>query len=104
MIHLLMNPRALRPDFVGDALDPHAVVIPQREINAYDSLNAHYMGCDGFEDGDLLVTFPGCKDPQACNPLFQIAAEHAVDREHRAEEEPTDDDASPPSIAHLRLF
>lgn len=25
------------------------------------ALNAHFMGCDAFEEGDLLVTFPGCK-------------------------------------------
>ena len=28
------------------------------------ALNAHFMGCDAFEEGDLLVTFPGCKAPQ----------------------------------------
>merc|ERR1719162_2584891 len=98
MIHLLLNPRALRHDLKGDALDPHAVIIPQRELNAYDNLNAHYMGCDGFEDGDLLVTFPGCKEPQACNPLFKLAAKYAVDRDNR-----TDGEASEPpaTIAHL---
>ena len=28
------------------------------------ALNAHFMGCDAFEEGDLLVTFPGCKVPE----------------------------------------
>ncbi|CAJ1331030.1 unnamed protein product [Effrenium voratum] len=43
----------------------------------YEALNAHFMGCDAFEDGDLLVTFPGCKDPAACNPLFNLAVAYA---------------------------
>jgi len=77
MIHLLFNHRALSWDVPGDSLDPHAVIVPQRELNAYDALNAHYMGCDGFEEGDLLVTFPGCKDPGACNPIFNMAADYA---------------------------
>jgi hypothetical protein len=105
MIHLLLNHRALRHDYEGDPLDPHAVIIPQRELNAYDALNAHYMGCDGYEDGDLLVTFPGCKEPQACNPLFELAAKHSVERSAQ------DSPRSAPqraegsvSMAHLRLF
>lgn len=102
MIHLLLNSRALQYGFKGDPLDPHAVIVPQREINAYDSLNAHYMGCDGYEDGDLLVTFPGCKDPQACNPLFEIAAAHAKGEDAAAAAE---DAASGLQSAHrLRLF
>ena len=28
-----------------------------------EAMNAHFMGCDAFENGDLLVTFPGCKEP-----------------------------------------
>ncbi|OLQ11012.1 putative glucuronoxylan glucuronosyltransferase F8H [Symbiodinium microadriaticum] len=27
------------------------------------AMNAHFMGCDAFQEGDLLVTFPGCKEP-----------------------------------------
>eukprot|EP00931_Biecheleriopsis_adriatica_P058515 TRINITY_DN34860_c0_g1_i1.p1 TRINITY_DN34860_c0_g1~~TRINITY_DN34860_c0_g1_i1.p1 ORF type:complete len:852 (-),score=180.07 TRINITY_DN34860_c0_g1_i1:107-2662(-) len=77
MIHLLFNSRALSVESMGDPLDPHAVIVPQRELNAYDALNAHYMGCDAFEEGDLLVTFPGCKDPAACNPIFNLAAAYA---------------------------
>lgn len=77
MIHLLLNPGALSLDVTGDPLDPHAVIVPQRELNAYDALNAHFMGCDAFEEGDLLVTFPGCKDPAACNPLFELAAAYS---------------------------
>ncbi|CAL1157009.1 unnamed protein product [Cladocopium goreaui] len=76
MIHLLLNPGSLSFD-AGDSLDPHAVIVPQRELNAYDALNAHFMGCDAFEEGDLLVTFPGCKDPAACNPLFELAAAYS---------------------------
>jgi len=77
MIHLLLNPGSLSLNASGDPLDSHAVIVPQRELNAYDALNAHFMGCDAFEEGDLLVTFPGCKDPAACNPLFKLAAEYS---------------------------
>merc|ERR1712118_655926 len=77
MIYLLLNSRALDPMGVGDPMDPHAVIIPQRELNAYDSLNAHFMRCDAYEDGDLLVTFPGCKDPRSCNPLFRAAVDRS---------------------------
>lgn len=73
MIYLLTNDRALDPNLSGDALDPHAKIISQRELNAYDALNAYHMRCDAFQDGDLLVTFPGCKDPASCNPLFHEA-------------------------------
>merc|ERR1712187_420173 len=93
MIHLLMNHRALRHDYHGDPLDTHAVIIPQRELNAYDALNAHYMGCDAYEDGDLLVTFPGCKDPDACNPMFRLAFAHAEGKHIDVSE-----------LARLRLF
>jgi len=100
MIHLLLNQHALRHDFQGDPLDPHAVIIPQRELNAYDALNAHYMGCDGYTEGDLLVTFPGCKDPEACNPLFKLAAEYALRNNSEAEEI----EQTQISGAHIRLF
>ena len=36
MIHLLLNPGSLSFD-AGDSLDPHAVIVPQRELNAYDA-------------------------------------------------------------------
>lgn len=106
MIHLLLNPHALRHDLQGDPLDPHAVIVPQRELNAYDALNAHYMGCDGYEDGDLLVTFPGCKEPQACNPLFELASKHGLEREQREKQKSAGEDVEPPptTLAHLRLF
>eukprot|EP00971_Amphidinium_carterae_P101236 2003290-Amphidinium_carterae.1 len=29
--------------------DSHVVVVPQREFNAYDALNAHYMGWQSWE-------------------------------------------------------
>lgn len=95
MIHLLLNRGALRVDdaFRGDPLDGHAVIIPQRELNAYDALNAFHMRCDAYEEGDLLVTFPGCKEAAACNPLFLLAAAHA---------EGVPMDMSPE--AHLRVF
>merc|ERR1711953_992805 len=93
MIFLLFNRRALVDGLREDPLDPHAVIIPQREINAYDALNAHHMRCDAYSDGDLLVTFPGCKDPRPCNPLFRLAAAHAVDNR-------SDEDAT----AAIRLF
>jgi len=100
MIHLLLNRRALQHDFRGDPLDAHAVIIPQRELNAYDALNAHYMGCDGYAEGDLLVTFPGCKDPAACNPLFRLAAAHAQGPSPPDADSPGASDAA----AHVRLF
>ncbi|CAJ1443449.1 unnamed protein product [Effrenium voratum] len=40
MIHLLLNQRALSIEATGDPLDPHAVIVPQRELNAYDVLLA----------------------------------------------------------------
>ena len=36
MIHLLLNPGSLSFD-AGDSLDPHAVIVPQQELNAYDA-------------------------------------------------------------------
>merc|ERR1719203_868542 len=74
MIHLLLNERAVSYDSKADAVDPHAAIIPQHEINAYDALNAFYMEADAYSQGDLLVTFPGCKEAGACNPLFRMAA------------------------------
>mmetsp|Transcript_104509 Transcript_104509/g.300427 ORF Transcript_104509/g.300427 Transcript_104509/m.300427 type:complete len:427 (+) Transcript_104509:146-1426(+) len=81
MIHLLLNDRALlskraRTDR-GPVVDRHAVIIPQHELNAYDALNAFYMEADAYTEGDLLITFPGCKEAGACNPLFRLAAAHA---------------------------
>merc|ERR1712217_839503 len=63
----------------ADPFDRHAVVVPQFELNAYDALNALTMDCDAFVEGDLLVTFPQCKDAEGCNELFEMAAEYAVD-------------------------
>ncbi|KAF4677134.1 Protein O-glucosyltransferase 2 [Perkinsus chesapeaki] len=59
---------------------PRARVIPQGAINAYDALNAYYMACDAFSGpkGHLLVTFPGCRDPRACNPLFAVAYSYSI--------------------------
>ncbi|CAK0849244.1 unnamed protein product [Prorocentrum cordatum] len=100
MIHLLLNEGALA-SAGGDALHPRAAVIPQREINAYDALNAFYMEADAYEEGDLLVTFPGCKEASACNPLFRLAAERAERRAHGEPEPPPEEQQS---WAHTRLF
>mmetsp|Transcript_135547 Transcript_135547/g.263888 ORF Transcript_135547/g.263888 Transcript_135547/m.263888 type:complete len:83 (-) Transcript_135547:45-293(-) len=64
------------------------------------------MGCDGYHDGDLLVTFPGCKDPDACNPLFELAAAHASGESSVLTHGPENSDSSvtPPNAAYLRLF
>merc|ERR1711933_714635 len=87
----------------GIAIDTHAAVIPQRELNAYDALNAFYMEADAYRDGDLLVTFPGCKEANACNPLFRLAAQHAVARD--AGEAPPDREAGGQrSWPELRVF
>ena len=48
----------------ADPIDRHAAVVPQFELNAYDALNALTMDCDAFVEGDLLVTFPQCKDAE----------------------------------------
>jgi hypothetical protein len=56
-----------------DPMNEHIVIIPQRTINSYDALNGYYMGDVGFREGDLLVTFPQCRDPQYCNGLFREA-------------------------------
>eukprot|EP00928_Gymnodinium_smaydae_P026957 TRINITY_DN21001_c0_g1_i2.p1 TRINITY_DN21001_c0_g1~~TRINITY_DN21001_c0_g1_i2.p1 ORF type:complete len:735 (+),score=172.71 TRINITY_DN21001_c0_g1_i2:209-2206(+) len=71
-----------------DPLDRHAAVIPQFELNAYDALNALTMDCDCFVEGDLLITFPQCKDAEGCNDVFNLAADFAKDAE-----KPTDADA-----------
>ena len=47
MIHLLLNPGSLSFDATGDPLDPHAVIVPQREFNAYDAPRAMGMAMDG---------------------------------------------------------
>eukprot|EP00931_Biecheleriopsis_adriatica_P092759 TRINITY_DN6653_c0_g1_i3.p2 TRINITY_DN6653_c0_g1~~TRINITY_DN6653_c0_g1_i3.p2 ORF type:complete len:100 (-),score=19.40 TRINITY_DN6653_c0_g1_i3:33-332(-) len=39
------------------------------------------MDCDAFVEGDLLVTFPQCKDAEGCNDVFELAAEYAKDTE-----------------------
>merc|ERR1719277_2349822 len=99
MIHLLLNERALLSRRGEGALEPHAVVIPQHEINAYDALNAFYMEADAYKDGDLLITFPGCKEAGACNPLFRLAAAHARgDVGRRADAD------GPAAWPHLRVF
>lgn len=55
-----------------DPLDSNAAIIPQFELNAYDALNALTMDCDAFVEGDLLVTFPQCKDAEGCPWLSPI--------------------------------
>lgn len=91
----LMNEQALtaaaRADsaaLAGDPLDGHAAVVPQFELNSYDALNALTMDCDAFVEGDLLVTFPQCKDAEGCNDVFNLAADYAGD------------DAKPPAEPH----
>ncbi|CAE7786446.1 ppdK [Symbiodinium sp. CCMP2456] len=70
MILNLMNRQALEATQTGadaaelDPIDQHAAVVPQFELNAYDALNALTMDCDAFVEGDLLVTFPQCKDAE----------------------------------------
>eukprot|EP00931_Biecheleriopsis_adriatica_P092757 TRINITY_DN6653_c0_g1_i1.p1 TRINITY_DN6653_c0_g1~~TRINITY_DN6653_c0_g1_i1.p1 ORF type:complete len:641 (-),score=118.71 TRINITY_DN6653_c0_g1_i1:33-1955(-) len=88
MILHLMNRQSLEAAEVAppgrphdDPIDRHAVIVPQFELNAYDSLNALTMDCDAFVEGDLLVTFPQCKDAEGCNDVFELAAEYAKDTE-----------------------
>lgn len=46
-----------------------------------EALNAHFMGCDAFQEGDLLVTFPGCKVPQPnVNEVLQHVAAMSSDK------------------------
>ena len=66
-----------------DPLDRHAAIIPQFELNAYDALNALTMDCDAFVEGDLLITFPQCKDAEGCNEVFELAAAYASEPPHR---------------------
>eukprot|EP00969_Alexandrium_andersonii_P185748 8207547-Alexandrium_andersonii.AAC.1 len=40
------------------------------------------MDCDTFVEGDLLVTFPQCKDAEGCNDLFELAADYGSDPVH----------------------
>eukprot|EP00429_Kryptoperidinium_foliaceum_P024044 CAMPEP_0176141538 /NCGR_PEP_ID=MMETSP0120_2-20121206/71976_1 /TAXON_ID=160619 /ORGANISM="Kryptoperidinium foliaceum, Strain CCMP 1326" /LENGTH=236 /DNA_ID=CAMNT_0017477685 /DNA_START=77 /DNA_END=783 /DNA_ORIENTATION=+ len=87
MIHLLLNAPALDGRSGSRAVDPHAALIPQHEINAYDALNAHYMQADAYTDGDLLITFPGCKEARSCNPLFRLAAAHGRGEQRDAGEQ-----------------
>ena len=79
--------------------DPHVTVIPQSEINAYDALNAHYMGSEGYRPGDLLVTFPQCRDV-GCNELFQAA----YDASHDNGESMASLLAANRTMAQLRVF
>ncbi|CAE8742394.1 unnamed protein product [Polarella glacialis] len=90
MILHLMNRQALEVarrspgdprELAKDPIDQHAAVIPQFELNAYDALNALTMDCDSFVEGDLLVTFPQCKDAEGCNDVFELAADYAKDTE-----------------------
>ena len=59
-------------------LDSHVRIIPQNEINTYDALNAFFMGSKSYGTGDLLITFPQCKDI-ACNSLFSTAFNASLD-------------------------
>jgi len=125
MILNLMNRQALEAAATGagsrggglgaDPLDRHAVVVPQFELNAYDALNSLTMDCDCFVEGDLLVTFPQCKDPEGCNDVFNLAAEYAGDPEaprepdagawwRRFEGPPAWPNYDPNSAASLRVF
>jgi hypothetical protein len=67
------NAFALSETVREEYVSSHIRTIPQRLINAYDSLNAHYMQCHGYLPEDLLVTFPACKDAESCNPAFVAA-------------------------------
>eukprot|EP00921_Rhytidocystis_pertsovi_P004114 GHVQ01007110.1.p1 GENE.GHVQ01007110.1~~GHVQ01007110.1.p1 ORF type:complete len:343 (+),score=58.00 GHVQ01007110.1:321-1349(+) len=77
----LSNPTSFAPhrghptqdDDEKDVIDRHAAVIPQHEINSYDQLNAEFLHCDGWKPGDLIITFPGCKDPSVCNRHHELA-------------------------------
>merc|ERR1719502_1713444 len=72
--------KATVKNFERDPLDRHAAIVPQFELNSYDALNALTMDCDMFVEGDLLVTFPQCKDAEGCNDVFNTAAEYADDK------------------------
>eukprot|EP00929_Paragymnodinium_shiwhaense_P110056 TRINITY_DN76768_c0_g1_i1.p1 TRINITY_DN76768_c0_g1~~TRINITY_DN76768_c0_g1_i1.p1 ORF type:complete len:616 (-),score=47.00 TRINITY_DN76768_c0_g1_i1:74-1921(-) len=86
MIYHLMNEQTLRTAAKADAhetvfwrdpLDQHGATVPQFELNSYDALNALTMDCDAFVEGDLLITFPQCKDADGCNDVFELAADYA---------------------------
>jgi len=94
MILLLQNEPALAPE--GESFESHAMVVPQDAFNSYDALNAFTMRCHAYREGDLLVTFPSCKDPQACNPLFEVAADYGAN--------PSSFEYNPHNWAHIRLF
>jgi len=123
MILHLMNEQSLQAAMATDVaktnsldpLDRHAAIIPQFELNAYDSLNALTMECDTFVEGDLLVTFPQCKEAEGCNSLFKLAADYGEDLEKalpadagawwlRAEGQPMWRRYDPQSSTALRLF
>lgn len=65
----------------ADPIDRRTAVVPQFELNSYDALNALTMDCDAFVEGDLLITFPQCKDAEGCNDVFNLAADYAKDYE-----------------------
>lgn len=99
----------------ADPIDSHAVVVPQCELNAYDALNALTMDCDTFVEGDLLITFPQCKDAEGCNDVFELAADYGKDEEkdlekdagawwRRREGAPTWPRYDPRSGTSLRVF
>merc|ERR1711865_1303984 len=94
MILHLMNAQALgaasdvdasKSKLDWDPLDRHAAIVPQFELNSYDALNALTMDCDMFVEGDLLVTFPQCKDAEGCNDVFNLAAKYGADEELQKE-------------------
>lgn len=114
----LMNRQALQAastDVATDPMDRHAAIVPQFELNAYDALNALTMDCDAFVEGDLLITFPQCKDAEGCNDVFNLAADYAADADkplapdagawwHRAEGSPKWPQYDPRSGSALRVF
>lgn len=111
MIHLLLNDVALHPPgprghYGHRLIDAHAAVIPQHELNAYDALNAFYMDAAEYNStrGDLLVTFPGCKEAAACNPLFRLAAQHASNNAEPTREDLPKIDVQANSWPWVRLF
>jgi len=102
MIFLLMNQQVLteiydmsfeedvhKLDAMVDPMDSHCTIIPERQLNAYDQLNAYSMRIEGFHEGDFLITFPQCKDATTCNPLFEIADRYSWDLEKLIEERDT---------------
>jgi len=45
------------------------------------------MHIEGYQNGDLLITFPQCKDPVSCNPLFRVAERYTEDAEELMSEQ-----------------